>query len=74
VSDPRRLVDKLWSYCNVLRDDGEAYVRAMEEAGTRVVTLRFPSLGHGFLHMTGVVPSARRAMAAIAREWRALLG
>ncbi len=21
-SDARRLVDKLWSYCNVLRDDG----------------------------------------------------
>jgi len=22
VSDARRLVDKLWSYCDVLRDDG----------------------------------------------------
>jgi acetyl esterase len=59
---------------DVLRDDGEAYVRKMEEAGTAVRTLRFPSLGHGFLHMTGVVPSARRAMVTIAREWRALLG
>jgi acetyl esterase len=59
---------------DVLRDDGEAYVRKMEEAGIAVRTLRFPSLGHGFLHMTGVVPSARRAMVTIAREWRALLG
>lgn len=22
MSDARRLVDKLWSYCHVLRDDG----------------------------------------------------
>jgi hypothetical protein len=35
--------------------------------------VRFPSLGHGFIHMTGVAPAARRAMLTIAREWRALL-
>jgi len=59
---------------DVLRDDGEVYARAMEEAGTFVRALRFPSLGHGFIHATGVVPSARRAVVTIAREWRALLG
>ncbi len=59
---------------DVLRDDGEAYVRAMEQAGTSVRTLRFPSLAHSFLHLTGIAPAARRAVVTIAREWRALLG
>jgi acetyl esterase len=57
-----------------LRDDGEAYGRALTEAGARVRTLRFPSLGHGFIHMTGVAPAARRAVTAIAGAWRAMLG
>jgi acetyl esterase len=56
-----------------LRDDGEAYVRALTSAGTRVRTLRFPQLGHGFIHLTGVAPAARRAMRAVATEWRAVL-
>jgi HsdM N-terminal domain len=30
VSDARRLVDKLWSYCNVLRDDGVSTVEYTE--------------------------------------------
>jgi acetyl esterase len=56
-----------------LRDDGLAYANAMKAAGVRVRTLQFPSLGHGFVHLTGVAPAAKRAMVAIAREWRALL-
>src|SRR5580693_6509863 len=43
VSDPRRLVDKLWAYCNVLRDDGvgvieyteQTHLPAVPEDGTR---------------------------------------
>ncbi len=43
VSDSRRLVDKLWSYCNVLRDDGvgddrvhrAAHLPAVPEDGAR---------------------------------------
>jgi len=31
VSDPRRLVDKLWSYCNVLRDDGVGTIEYTEQ-------------------------------------------
>ena len=27
MSESRRLVDKLWSYCNVLRDDGVGVVK-----------------------------------------------
>jgi acetyl esterase len=56
-----------------LRDDGDAYARALEQAGTRVRGLRFPHLGHGFIHMTGVAPAARHAMIAIAHAWKALI-
>jgi hypothetical protein len=30
-SDSRRLVDKLWSYCNVLRDDGVGVIEYTEQ-------------------------------------------
>ncbi|HXI30193.1 MAG TPA: alpha/beta hydrolase [Vicinamibacterales bacterium] len=56
-----------------LRDDGEAYAAAVQEAGAGIRVVRFPSLGHGFIHMTGVAPAAREAMIAVARDWRALV-
>src|SRR5665811_1577094 len=31
MSDARRLVDKLWSYCNVLRDDGVGTIEYTEQ-------------------------------------------
>jgi type I restriction enzyme M protein len=31
VTDPKQLVDKLWSYCNVLRDDGLSYGDYLEQ-------------------------------------------
>src|SRR5205085_2885340 len=31
VSDPRALVQKLWNYCNVLRDDGLSYGDYVEQ-------------------------------------------
>lgn len=31
ISDSRRLVDKLWSYCNVLRDDGVGVIEYTEQ-------------------------------------------
>ncbi len=31
VPDPRRLVDKLWSYCNLLRDDGVSTIEYVEQ-------------------------------------------
>jgi acetyl esterase len=58
---------------DLLRDEGEAYAQALASAGTVTRLQKHPSLGHGFIHMTGVCPAARRAMVGIAREWRALL-
>jgi acetyl esterase len=57
-----------------LRDEGDAYARKLKEAGGVVAWRRFDSLGHGFIHMTGVCPAARAALVRIASDWRALLG
>lgn len=58
---------------DMLRDEGEAYAVALRNAGTPVWLSRADAHGHGFLHMTGVSPGARQAMARIAREWREVL-
>jgi type I restriction enzyme M protein len=31
VTEARRLVDKLWSYCNVLRDEGVSTIEYTEQ-------------------------------------------
>ncbi|HEX8688331.1 MAG TPA: alpha/beta hydrolase, partial [Pyrinomonadaceae bacterium] len=56
-----------------LRDEGDAYARALEDADNLVVWRPFPSLAHGFINMTGVCPAAGRRLAEVARDWRELL-
>jgi acetyl esterase len=58
---------------DLLRDEVEAYAQALASAGTVTRLQKYPSLGHGFIHLTGICPAARRAMVGIAHEWRALL-
>lgn len=58
---------------DILRDEGMAYAQALREAGTSTRELAFPSLVHGFLHMTPMVPAAAQAVTSIATSWRALL-
>ncbi len=58
---------------DMLRDEGEAYAEALRHAGVPVRTREIASLGHGFIHMTGVCRGARDAMIAIAHDWRDLL-
>jgi len=55
---------------DLLRDEGEAYGAALRAAGVAVRARRFPGLGHGFIHLTGVCGTARKAMRWIAHEWR----
>ncbi|HKU39765.1 MAG TPA: alpha/beta hydrolase [Polyangiales bacterium] len=54
-----------------LRDEGEAYARALQAAGNRVDFWREAGLVHGFLHMSPVSPSAEQAMARLAAAVRA---
>ncbi|MEQ1505589.1 MAG: alpha/beta hydrolase [Myxococcota bacterium] len=54
-----------------LRDDGEALVAKLTDAGVRVEHLPFPSLIHGFVNMDGALPAADRAAARIVDQVRA---
>jgi acetyl esterase len=59
---------------DVLRDEGEAYARRMEDAGVRVVLRRHAGLIHGFCNATAVSRPARAAMAEAAGWLAAALG
>jgi acetyl esterase len=56
-----------------LRDEGEAYARALREAGTPVLLRRFSGLIHGFINMTAVNPASHDALVEVAGGVRALL-
>jgi acetyl esterase len=58
---------------DVLRDEGEAYAVAMGAEGVPVEVIREGSLAHGFLLLTPVSRTARRATEALAERWRQLL-
>lgn len=58
---------------DMLRDEGEAYAAALEQAGTRARVVRLPGLGHGFVNAIGISPAARDALIGVARDFRALV-
>ena len=45
---------------DVLRDEAESYAMAMRDAGVRTHLYRAPGMVHGFLHLTGIIPSVDR--------------
>jgi acetyl esterase len=57
-----------------LRDEGEAYARALEDAGTPATLRRFPGFIHGFINAAGVSRTAREAVVEIAGATRAMFG
>jgi acetyl esterase len=50
-----------------LRDEGEAYARALQAAGVQVVQRRYPQLIHGFINLGAVSPHARTALEDVAQ-------
>jgi acetyl esterase len=55
-----------------LRDEGEAYARALQAAGTTTVLRRFDGLIHGFVNLTAIHTPSRDAVLTIAGASRAL--
>ncbi|WP_340151716.1 alpha/beta hydrolase [uncultured Sneathiella sp.] len=45
-----------------LRDEAESYGKALQAAGVNVGIVRFPSMVHGFMSMTAILPQATRAV------------
>ncbi len=58
---------------DVLRDEGEAYARRLEEAGGRVELRRSAGLVHGFCNAVSVSPVSRTAMVEGCRALKGLL-
>jgi acetyl esterase/lipase len=54
-----------------LRDEGEQYAARLAEAGVPVAANRYDGMVHGFFTMTGVLETAREAVAYAAGRLRA---
>lgn len=59
---------------DILRDEGRAYAEALQAAGTPCQVQEEPSLGHGFINITGACPAAHRAVVAMAEQWQGMVG
>ncbi len=53
-----------------LRDEGKAYADKLNRAGIAAVYVDYPGMVHGFFSMSGVVPTAREAIADAAKALR----
>jgi acetyl esterase len=56
----------LTAECDVLRDEGEAYARRLQEAGVPVTCTRYRGMMHPFFSMPGRLTKAREAIAQVA--------
>jgi acetyl esterase len=57
---------------DVLRDEGEAYARRMEEAGVKVKLIRCNGMVHGFLSTIGLIKRASQYFEQVAEEIRSM--
>ncbi len=56
---------------DMLKDEGQAYARHLQQAGVAVQPLHFPRLGHAFINLACVHRESRSAVEGVARAWRA---
>ncbi len=57
-----------------LKDEGKAYADKLNHAGVAAVYMDYPGMVHGFFNMSGVVPTAREAIADAAKAVRLAFG
>ena len=57
-----------------LRDEGDAYARALAQAGVRVLHRRYDGMIHGFFDLSALSPAAADAVSETGRELKALVG
>jgi acetyl esterase len=64
------------AHSDVLRDEGEAYARKLNQAAVEVIAVRYNGLIHdwGLLNPIATVPEVRTAIAQVASELRKRLG
>jgi acetyl esterase len=58
---------------DVLRDEGEAYARRMQEAGVKVKLMRCNGMVHGFLSMIGLIRRATQYFEQVTEEIRKMV-
>ena len=58
---------------DVLRDEGEAYARRMQEAGVKVQLMRCNGMVHGFLSSIGLIKRATQYFEQVAEEIRKMV-
>src|SRR5262249_29925870 len=52
--------------CDILRDEGEAYAKRLEEAGVPVTCTRYAGMIHPFFSLSGAIPQALDAIQQVA--------
>jgi acetyl esterase len=57
---------------DVLRDEGEAYARRLQEAGVKVQLMRCNGMVHGFLSTIGLIKRAKQYFEQVAEEIRTM--
>ena len=55
------IVSKLWGYCDILRDEAEAYAERLQESAVDVTCKRYDGLIHAYIAIMGTIEAGKAA-------------